>query len=70
MQFTEEAVMHIARRVKVGVALVMTNGAAQELAPFAQDPLSCQQAEPQPFGSTAGTILRGPMRIDFDAHHP
>jgi len=69
MQFTKEAVMHIARRVKVGMALVVTNEAAKELTPLAQDPLSCQQAEPQPFSSTPGTILRGPMRIDFDAHH-
>ena len=44
MQFTKEAVMHIARRVKVGMALVVTNGAAKELTPLAQDPLSCQQA--------------------------
>src|SRR5215469_12105239 len=58
MPITEEAVMHIAGRVEVGMALVVTNGAAEELAPTARDPLPRHQAEPQPFGSTTGTILR------------
>ncbi len=62
--------MHIAGRIKVGMALVVTNGAAKELAPTALDPLPRQQAEPHPFGSTTGTILRCAMRIDFDAHYP
>ena len=61
--------MHIAGCIEVGMALVVTNGTAKELAPTARDPLPRQQAEPHPFGSTTGTILRGAMRIDFDAHH-
>jgi hypothetical protein len=61
--------MYIHAGVEVGLTLVVASGAAEELAPFACDPLACQQAEPHPFGSTTGTILRGAMRIDFDAHH-
>jgi len=57
--------MYIAGRIKVGMALVVTNGAAKELAPTALDPLPRQQAEPHPFGSTTGTILRRAMGIDF-----
>src|SRR5215469_15705224 len=70
MPFTEEAVMHVHAGVEVGMALVVTNRAAEELAPTARDPLPSQQAEPQPFGSTTGTILTGAMRIDFHAHYP
>ena len=69
MKLAEKAAMHIHRSVKVGMALVVTNGTREELAPFAYDPLSCQQAEPHPFGSTTGTILRCAMRIDFDTYH-
>ena len=61
--------MHIHAGVEVGLALVVASGAAEELAPFAGDPLPRHQAEPHPSGSTTGTILRGAMRIDFDAHH-
>ena len=70
MPFTEEAAMHIHAGVEVGLTLILASGAAEELAPFAGDPLTCHQAEPHPFGSTTGTILRGAMWIDFDAHHP
>src|SRR5260370_27208093 len=62
--------MHIAGRIEVGMALVVTNGAEKELAPFACDPLACLRREPHAFGSTTGTILRCAMGIDFDAHYP
>src|SRR5258708_35769964 len=62
--------MHIAGRIKVGMALVVARGTIEELASFAGDPLPRHQAEPHPFGSTTGTILRCAMRIDFDAHYP
>src|SRR5260370_11235483 len=70
VKFTKEAVMHIAGRIKVGMALVVTNGAEKELAPTALDPLACLRREPHAFGSTTGTILRCAMPIDFDAHYP
>src|SRR5260370_7288482 len=62
--------MHIAGRIKVGMALVVARGTIEELASFAGDPLPRHQAEPHPFGSTTGTILRCAMGIDFDAHYP
>ena len=68
MKLAVKTVMHITGGVKVGMALVVTHGTKEELASFGRDPLPCHRAEPQPFGSTAGTILRGAMRIDFDTH--
>src|SRR5262245_46592878 len=70
MQLAEEAVMHIDAGVEVGMTLVATRGAAEELAPCARHPLTSPQAEPQPFGATAGAILTGAMRIDFNTHDP
>ena len=70
MKFTKEAMMHIDAGVEVGMTLVVARGTEKELAPFARDPLPCHQAEPHPFGSTTGTILRGAMRIDFDTDDP
>jgi hypothetical protein len=61
--------MDIAGGVEVGMALIVTRGAKEELAPTAIDPLTRHRAEPQPFGSTTGTILRCAMRIDFHAYH-
>ncbi len=61
--------MHIAGRIKVGMALVVTSGAKKEFAPFACDPLACLIREPHAFRAATGTILRGPMGIDFHAHH-
>ncbi len=68
MKLVPKTVMDIDAGVEVGMALVVTNGTPEELAPFASDPLACHQAEPQPFGSTTGTILTGAMRIDFDTY--
>ena len=70
MKLMEEAVMHIHAGVEVGLTLVVARGTEKELASFARDPLPCHQAEPHPFGSTTGTILRRAMGIDFDAYHP
>ena len=57
MELAEEAVMHIHAGVEVGMALIATLGAEEEFAPFTWDPLTSQQVEPHPFGSTPGTIL-------------
>src|SRR5215831_7350793 len=69
MELAEKAVMHSDAGVEVGMTLVATGGAAEELAPCARHPLTGHQAEPQPFGSTAGALLTGAMRIDFNADH-
>ena len=61
--------MDIDGGVEVGMALVVARGAKEEFAPTAIDPLTRHQAEPQPFGSTTGAILRRAMRIDFDTDH-
>ena len=61
--------MHIRGSIEVSMALVVASGAEKELAPFAHDPLPRLIREPHAFGSTTRTILRGPMRIDFHAHH-
>ncbi len=58
MILSEEAVMHIRAGIEVSLTLVVASGAEEELAPVACDPLPCHQAEPHPFGSTTGTILR------------
>ncbi len=62
--------MHIYAGVEVGMALVVTRGAEKELPAFAYDPLSCLMREPHAFTATTGTVLRRPMWIDFDTHHP
>ena len=69
MILAEEAVMHIARGIKVGMALVAADGAEKELAPFACNTLCGHEAEPHPAGSTTRTILRSSMCVDFHAHH-
>jgi hypothetical protein len=69
MKLTEEAVMHIAGRIEVGMALVVASGARKEFAPFACDPLACLVREPHAFTATTRTILRSAMGIDFHTHH-
>ena len=68
-KLAKEAVMYITGGIKVSVALIGTVRAPKEFAPFGCDPQACHQAEPQPFGPTAGTLPRSAMGIDFDAHH-
>ena len=70
MELAKEAVMHIDRGVEVSMALVVASGAKEEFAPFPDDPLPGLRREPHPFAATASTILRCPMRINFDADHP
>ena len=69
MKLTEEAVMHIAGRIEVGMALVVARGTIEEFAPFACDPLSCLGREPHALTATTRTILRSAMGIDSHAHH-
>ena len=69
MILTEEAVMHIRGSIEVCMALVVARGSEKELAPFADDPLPCLIREPHALTATTRTILRGPMWIDFHAHH-
>ena len=69
MKLTEEAVMHIAGRIEVGMALVVARGTIEELAPFAYDPLACLIREPHAFTATTRTILRSAMGIDFYTHY-
>ena len=49
------------------MTLIVTHGAKEEFASEALHALSCLQAEPQPFCTTARAILRGAMWIDFHA---
>ena len=41
MKLAKEAVMHVNRGVKVGMGLVVADGAKEELAPFAWNTLAC-----------------------------
>ena len=70
MELAKEAVMHIDAGVEVGMTLVATLGAEEELAPFAWHALTGLGREPHASTATAGAILTGAMRIDFDAHDP
>src|SRR5215472_13870875 len=69
MKLPEKAVMDIAGGVKVGMTLVVTHGAKEEFASEALHALSCLQAEPQPFCTTARAILGSAVGIDFDADY-
>ena len=70
MKLAKEAVMHIAGRIKVSMALVVAGGTEKEFAPFPYDSLPGLIREPHAFAATTSTILRGAMRIDFHADHP
>src|SRR5260370_32203960 len=70
MKLAKEAVMHIDGGVEVSMALILASGAKEEFAAFAFDPLSGLIREPHAESATTSTILRSPMRIDFDADHP
>src|SRR5712692_6371375 len=69
MKLPKEAVMHVDGGVKVGMALVVTNGTKEELAPLARNALACLEREPHALAATPRTILRSAMGIDFDAYH-
>jgi hypothetical protein len=69
MKLAQEAVMHVDRGVKVGMALVVTPRTKEELAPFAWNALACLGREPHALAATLPTLLRRAMGIDFDADH-
>ena len=68
MQLAKEAVMHIAGRIKVSMALVVAGGTEKEFAPFPYDSLPSLIREPHAFAATTSTILRSTMRINLNAH--
>src|SRR5258708_17754056 len=65
-----EGVMPIDGGVVIGMAFIVADRTAEQLAPllFAAHPAT--DGEPLPPGSTARAILRCPMRIGFDGHDP
>ena len=69
MKLAKEAVMHIAGRIKVGMALVVAGGTEKEFAPFPSDSLPSLIREPHAEAATTSTILRGTMGIDFHTHY-
>jgi len=53
MKFTEEAVMHIHGRIPVGLHLVRTCPATEQLAPSSDDADGAFSRKPFSFGSTS-----------------
>lgn len=62
--------MHVAGAVEVGVALVAAMRAKEQFSPFAWHALALPEREPHALAAAARTVLRGAVRVDFDAHHP
>ena len=65
MHFTEKAMMHIDAGVPVSVGFILTHWTAEQFAPLHLDAPSIPKGEPLPWGSAAGTILTGAMRVHF-----
>lgn len=70
MPFTVKATMHIDAGVPVSVGFILTHPTAEQFAPLHLDALAIPKGEPLPWGSTAGTILTGPMRVHFCGDGP
>jgi uncharacterized membrane protein len=68
MPLAIERAMHIHARIEVGIRLVVTHWASEQLAPPRLDALAAKVREPLPLGAAAAAILAGAMRIHLDGH--
>ncbi|HEX9134084.1 MAG TPA: hypothetical protein VF844_17465, partial [Ktedonobacteraceae bacterium] len=66
MPLVEKAVMHVRRRVEVGIGLIAALWAPEQLATFPPDAFPAPGREPLPPGAAPAAILTGAMWIDFD----
>ncbi len=60
--------MHIHARIEVGIGLILTHRAPEQLAPLRSDALAAPVREPLALGATARAVLRCPVGIDLDGH--
>src|SRR5260221_14552967 len=68
MPLTIERAMHIHARIEVGMCLIMTHRAPEQLAPLRLDALAAKVREPLPLSAEPGTILAVAVRIHLDGH--
>ncbi len=65
MQLIEEAMMHVHRRVEVGIGLIAALWAPEQLPRALFDALTTSVREPLALGATTCTILTGAVRVHF-----
>src|SRR5262249_55887522 len=68
MPLPVETTMEVDRGIEIGLDLVVTDRAAEQLAPALLHAASGTEREPLTLRTTAGTILTGPMRIELHRH--
>ena len=70
MELTPEGVMHIDTGIEIGLDLIATDLAAEQLAAPAHGAVRARAGKPFPSGATPRAELARSMSIGFTRHHP
>ena len=62
--------VQIQGRIEVGLRLIVTDRASEQLAPFDRDAFPAQVREPLAPGAATRAILRGSMRVHLCGNNP